>query len=441
MLIEFTVGNFRSFKEPETFSMVAANLTSPDPRLDTESVIPVDKELKLLTSAAIYGRNSSGKSNLLAALRFMREFVLNSSRDTQATDAIHTEPFRLSTETRDKPSFFEIAFIIAGKRYRYGFEVDTERVVSEWLFTVPTIREALLFQREGSEIEVSSRFKEGRGLQERTRPNALFLSVAAQFNGEIATSILKWLGGFLVFVLDDSNFFATAFILASGLGYGSKIIQLIHNLDVGINDIQLRTTGLSDPEPRMGIDPQWTREEAIRRVQENISRRLDFISSELNDAIRSIHSVYNADGEPVSSEAFDFGETESEGTKKLFAMTGPLIIALDQGYSLVIDEIDTKLHPLITRAIISLFNSKETNPKSAQLIFATHDANLLDNRLLRRDQIWFVEKDRYGASHLVSLAEYRVRKEASFEKDYLQGRYGGVPSLGDLSHLFEDTHA
>ena len=164
MLIEFTVGNFRSFKEQETFSMVAANLTSPDPRLDTENVIPIDKDLKLLTSAAIYGRNSSGKSNLLAALRFMREFVLNSSRDTQATDAIHTEPFRLSTETRDKPSFFEIAFIVEGKRYRYGFEVNAERVISEWLFTVPTIREAMLFQREGAEIDVSSRFKEGRGL-------------------------------------------------------------------------------------------------------------------------------------------------------------------------------------------------------------------------------------------------------------------------------------
>jgi len=153
------------------------------------------------------------------------------------------------------------------------------------------------------------------------------------------------------------------------------------------------------------------------------------------------HGVYDADGKLSASEAFDLQGQESEGTKKLFAMAGSLVNALDVGLTLFVDELDVKLHPLITRAVISLFNSKETNPKGAQLIFATHDANLLDNRLLRRDQIWFVEKDRYGASHLVSLAEYRVRKEASFEKDYLQGRYGGVPSLGDLSHLFEETHA
>lgn len=122
-------------------------------------------------------------------------------------------------------------------------------------------------------------------------------------------------------------------------------------------------------------------------------------------------------------------------------MAGILVQSLNLGKTLFIDEIDIKLHPLITRAIISLFNSKESNPKGAQLIFATHDANLLDNTLLRRDQIWFVEKDRYGASHLVSLAEYRVRKETDFEKNYLQGRYGGVPSLGDLSQLFEGNHA
>lgn len=430
MLIEFTVGNFRSFKEPETFSMVAASLTSPDPRLDAENVVPVDKELKLLTSAAIYGRNSSGKSNLLAALRFMREFVLNSSRDTQATDAIRTEPFRLSTETRDKPSFFEIAFVVEGKRYRYGFEADAEHVVSEWLFTVPTIREAMLFQREGTEIDVSSRFKEGRRLQERTRANALFLSVAAQFNGEIATQIVRWFSALSLFGMDDWHSRDSNYHFIAETKLKSRIINLVRQLDLDIVSLQV-----ADDAPN-GL-PGWVPEE----WDEGAKRMLLAVNASENTSIRTLHNVYDAENRPSLLDAFDLDAQESEGTRKLFAMAGSLVSALDAGLTLLVDELDVKLHPLITRAIISLFNSKETNPKGAQLVFTTHDANLLDNRLLRRDQIWFVEKDRYGASHLVSLAEYRVRKEASFEKDYLQGRYGGIPSLGDLSHLFEDAHA
>lgn len=426
MLIEFTVGNFRSFQEPETFSLVAAGLTSPDSKLDTENVISVDKDLKLLTSAAIYGRNSSGKSNLAAALRFMRDFVLNSSKETQATDAIPTEPFRLSTETWDKPSFFEIAFLVEGKRYRYGFEVDRKRVISEWLFTVPTIREALLFQREGDEIEVSSRFKEGRGLQERTRPNALFLSVVAQFNGEVATKVINWMVDLTIFGLDDWAFTYTLDIMEY-IGLHDKVVGLIKRLDVDIDGIDVDEDKI---DPWYPLNSDKGRPHLMQWKEPNNW-----------EAVRTSHKVYNEHNHAVFTESFNFAEHESEGSRKLFAMAGPLVLALECGYTFCIDEIDIKLHPLITRAIISLFNSKETNPKGAQLIFATHDANLLDNRLLRRDQIWFVEKDRYGASHLVSLAEYRVRKEASFEKDYLQGRYGGIPSLGDLSHLFEDAHA
>ena len=430
MLIEFTVGNFRSFKEPETFSMVAANLTSPDPRLDTENVIPAEKGLSLLTSAALYGRNSSGKSNLLAALRFMRDFVLNSSKDMQAADAIRTEPFRLSTETREQPSFFEIAFIVEGKRYRYGFEVNTQRVVSEWLFTVPTIREAMLFQREREETDVSSRFKEGRGLQERTRSNALFLSVAAQFNGEVSNQIVRWFSALSLFGLDDWHLVFTTYHLLEGKEKQQKIIRLVKQLDLGIGNIRIEAESGGWATGFMGDD--WT----------NSDKQSFLASVALHDRrVLTEHEVYDADGKLSASESFDLQGQESEGTRKLFAMAGFLVNAVDAGFTLLIDELDVKLHPLITRAIISLFNSKETNPKGAQLIFTTHDANLLDNRLLRRDQIWFVEKDRYGASHLVSLAEYRVRKEASFEKDYLQGRYGGVPSLGDLSRLIEDAHA
>jgi hypothetical protein len=128
-------------------------------------------------------------------------------------------------------------------------------------------------------------------------------------------------------------------------------------------------------------------------------------------------------------------EHESEGTQKLFAMAGPLVDTLENGRILVIDELDARLHPLITREIISLFNSNQTNPHNAQLIFMTHDTNILSHKFFRRDQIWFAEKDKFGATHLYSLAEYKIRNDASFENDYIQGRYGAVPFIGDLSHL------
>ena len=172
MLIEFTVGNFRSFKEPVTLSMVAAKLKARDPHVNENNTILVDDRLTLLTSAAVYGANASGKSNLVAALHFMRNFVLGSSRDTQAAEPIDIENFRLSTETENAPSLFEVVFRTEGVQYRYGFEANQERILSEWLFYVPKQREARLFLRQEDQIECGRAFKEGRGREEKPRPNA-----------------------------------------------------------------------------------------------------------------------------------------------------------------------------------------------------------------------------------------------------------------------------
>lgn len=426
MLIEFTVGNFRSFRDPQTLSLVAAPIKSKDPQLDKDTVINVVSNPNLLTSAAIYGANASGKSNLVQALAFMKRFVIHSPKETKATGGIRVEPFRLHAASVNQPSYFEIVFIEDGKRYRYGFEVTKERVLSEWLYFVPSIREARLFEREGDEITVGDYFKEGRDLELHTRPNALFLSVVAQFNGKKAQNLVAWFRrlGIISGVEDLGMMPFTLMQLMEG-EYSQAIRDLICRLDLGIGDVQVEKRVVSS-KPNLPDDMP----EEIRQAFLTIMN-----ASDTEYLINTVHTKYDNDGNPVGQELLELDEHESEGTQKLFAMSGPLLDTLQDGDILVVDELDARLHPLITREIISLFNNKETNPNGAQLIFNTQDTNLLDNHLFRRDQIWFVEKDQQGASHLYSLAEFKVRNDKDYERGYIQGRYGAVPYLSHIKTI------
>ncbi|MBD2302013.1 ATP/GTP-binding protein [Nostoc sp. FACHB-190] len=417
MLIEFSVGNYRSFKDKVTFSMVAANIVAKDKQLDDNNVFAVDDELKLLKSAAIYGANASGKSNLAKAMNFMKWFMINSSKETQSTEKIRVEPFRLSTETETQPSLFEIVFLLNNKKYRYGFEANQERVVSEWLFYVPNKRETRLFERVNNgntdKINLSKTFK-GEGIHPKTRRNALFLSVAAQFNVEIAEIILNWLTTKLQIVsgLEDKNYLDyTIDSLSKEDSSKREIVQLIKQLDLSIKEIKL--------------------------IKSIIHGNIDYLFT----IIKTGHNKFDTEGNSVSIELFDLDSQESEGTQKIFFIAGLLINTLKEGKALIFDEFDARLHPLISKAIVTLFNSNETNYHNAQLIFMTHDTNLLTNKLFRRDQIWFTEKNKYGATDLYSLVEFKIRNDASFESDYIKGRYGAIPYIGDLSQLFGEPDA
>lgn len=423
MLIEFSVGNYRSFKEKVTFSMVAANLVAKDKKLDENNVFAVNKDLKLLKSAAIYGANASGKSNLAKALAFMADFMINSSRETQSVDEIAVEPFILSSETKDKPSFFELVFLIDGQQYRYGFEADYKNIVSEWLFYVPKIRETNLFERQLNTIKISKTYK-ASGIEQRTRHNALFLSVSAQFNVEIAVKILEWISDQLMLISTESNqedwLYTFSFLVRNENTH--EIIQLIKELDLSIDNINIES---------MNIPINSLPDTALDEVKD-LAKKTGKVVGKM---VKFIHRKFDQNGNFQDLESVDLETFESEGTRKIFALAGYLVAALKEGSSLVIDEFDARLHPLISQAIVKLFNSNETNPNNAQLIFMTHDTNLLSNKLFRRDQIWFTEKNRYGATDLYSLAEYNVRNDASFESDYIKGRYGAIPYLGDLSNL------
>jgi AAA15 family ATPase/GTPase len=418
MFIEFSVANVLSFKDRVTFSMVASN----DDALQESNVFALGKK-RLVKSAVVYGANASGKSNLLSAMRFMRHMVLTSSKDTQVNEEIYVDAFKLSTECEGKPSFFETVFIQNGNTYRYGFEVDRQRVHSEWLFTVPSTKEAELFVREANQIKVNRiRFKEGCDLESKTRENALFLSVCAQFNGEISKGLLLWFKNFrFIHGLHDAYLGVTVEKLKTP-EQKRRLMEMTRIADLCIDDIE-------------GREEKLTIEKLPKDMPEEMKR--DLVKQGITEVeLKTTHRKYGKDGKEAGTVVFDLEENESGGTQKYLSMAGPLLDTIETGSILVIDELDARLHPLLTRTIVALFNSPANN-KNAQLIFATHDTNLLNSSRFRRDQVWFTEKDQYGVSGLYSLIELQgVRKEASFGKDYILGKYGAIPFIGDPKWLF-----
>ncbi|MEG3972343.1 ATP-binding protein [Microcoleus sp. T2B6] len=413
MLIGFSVGNYKSFKETVTLSLVASSITEEDKELDENNVFPINDKLSLLKSAAIYGANASGKSNIVAAINFMKWFVLNSSKETQVSDAIDIEAFRLSTETEKEPSFFEIVFLLEDKTFRYGFEVNAREVVSEWLFQADDSEEKMIFERDFDNYILDD-FPEGQGISDKTRINALFLSVVAQFNGKISGKILLWFSKTLQLIsgLQDTQYREETLESFENDRHRHDIIEFIKKLDLGIADIQIKKY-ISQKTAMFGI---------------------------YEVGVKTVHRKYDADGKQAAIELFDIETHESEGTNKLFALAGILLDTLRTGKILLIDELDARLHPLITRELICLFNSNETNPHNAQLIFTTHDTNLLSSKSFRKDQIWFTEKDNKGATDLYSLVEYKVGKDASFERDYIIGKYGAIPFIGNFKELIGELH-
>ena len=423
MLIEFSVSNYLSFKDKTSLSLLAASIKE---HLDTN--IFSSERYDLLKGAVLYGANASGKSNFIKAMSTMRRLVLFSFEKSSAEE-LGITPFLLSTEAENAPSLFEVVFLIDNVRYRYGFEVDDKAVHAEWLYQA----EKPLFIREKDGIEVMEKsFPEGKDLEERTRDNALFLAVVDQFNGKTAKNIMQWFNSFItVSGLSHEDYKGVTFSLLEDRKTRPLLLDFYKKLDLGFDDI---TTDKAPFDPKELPDdiPESVVKQLITDLQDSF--RID---------IRTIHKKYDAKNKVAGKVEFDMRSQESSGTNKLFNISGPVFDVLNDGGVLVVDELDASLHPLLTLAITKLFNSAEFNRKNAQLIFATHDTNLLNYGNYRRDQIYFVEKDKYGASEMYSLVEYKeegktIRKDRSFEKDYIEGRYGAIPLIGNLSTIVKE---
>lgn len=398
MLVNFTFKNFRSFRDEMTLSMEAASIQE----LSEAVVKSWDEEL--LPVAVMYGANSSGKSNVLKALKAMRDVLLNSVK-LNPKDKLDAEPFCLDLTSAEQPTSFEIQFTLNGSKFRYGFDYTANEILAEWLYEKRVgEREFELFLRSGNEFKISkTRFAEGNGKQDATPSNRLFVSLVAQLNGKLSQSILDW-------------FSSIEYISGmDGKEYAGKTLEMLFLNQQGATEIKQLFT-----ETNLGFN------ELDIELDDSVAMKMK---------AESVHNLYDADGTMVGVRTFSTDKMESEGTKKMIEIAGPLVDAILSGKILVVDELDAKLHPFLTRKIIGLFMDREINRNGAQLIFATHDTNLLNLQYLRRDQIWFTEKDKTDSTELYSLVEFRddagnkVRNDRNIEKDYINGRYGAIPFM------------
>jgi uncharacterized protein len=444
MLVEFSLGNFRSIKEIQTLSFVATAINEHQ-----NHCFEAGNKLKLLKTAGIYGANGSGKSNLVKGLWLMQHFMLASFGDKKKI-AAQIEPFLFNTETRNAPTFFQIIFIIDHKKYRYGFEIQKGVIQSEWLFGTAEKNEAVYFTRENQEFSINkNRFKEGSGLEIKTSERNLFLNVAEEFNGDIAKVILEFLGN-KISVLRNNNSMAESIdlqnISLSFLEDETKkqtLMQLFNWADEGTLDL-IPVNSEDYLQEKMGF--KGSSEAMLNNSINDLIQNPDsnfFESIIMNGGLesmgfaglQSVKKVLNKEGGLEKTISIDFENEASEGTKSILKYAGLILMSLERGNCLVFDEFDAKLHPILTKKIIELFNSHQN--KNAQLFFVTHDTNLLNNALLRRDQIYFAEKNKQDATEIYALSDIKgTRNDATFEKDYIKGKYGAIPYIGDISKLF-----
>lgn len=424
MLIEFSIENFLSFKDYTSLSMVAAKSFK---EYKESHLIKTGRNMDLLKSAIIYGNNASGKSNFLEAMGFMKQTVLSSFRDALLENnerKFPLEKFALNTQTLEDPSFFEIVFIHKERKYRYGFEIDYDRIIAEWLFHTTT-KEVYLFKRDLQKIEINkSAFKEGLGKEGDVKENVLFLSLLATFGKGISTNIVDWFKSFSFVngIHDRGHKRYTIDKLKSDKRFFSWVLHFVKYLEIA----NLGTTEEDLDEINWDMLKKKGQDEEII----NLFTSMQKIQSKQpkRDQLITYHRKYDENNVLVDTVPFNFDKQESDGTKKILYLLGPWYDTLQNGKVLIIDELDSRLHSHLTLRLIDFFH--RFNKTNAQLVCAVHDISLLNKETFRRDQIWFVDKNQFGASELVSLGDFKtdtVRNKSAFAKNYLEGKYGAIP--------------
>lgn len=425
MLVEFRVKNFRSFRNEQVLSLVA----NSDKTLN-ENCAAIGK-LRLLKSVGIYGANASGKSNLIKAINTMQKLVLDSA-DFKPGKNLPTKAFLLDVKSQKEPSSFEVTFFHNGIRYQYGFTATSKRFQEEWLTAYPKgVGQAWYgrsFNKKTGDYDWKySSFLKGEKarLADKTRENALFLSVGAQWNNEQLTTVYEWFKEKLRVALPKDNFrpITAKMLLNVGKEKDAKdelyefVTEVLQKVDLGILGVNVEEGKFDVGKINFleFISPEF-REEVLKRLEKEKTFRVEMV-----------HRNVDTGGEvrlPL--------EEESDGTQRFFQLLGPWLGTVIGGYTVFVDELEASLHPLLTRELVKFIQNPKNNKTGAQLIFATHDTTLLDPELFRRDQIWFTEKNKDGATNLYSMSDYkerRPRKGEAMQKGYLSGRYGAIPIL------------
>ncbi len=423
MLIEFSASNFRSIRSKQTLSLVAGK----GDELRRSNTVAISPTLSLVRSAVIYGANAAGKSNLLIAVQALQNLV-SMSNLVQEGARIAVDPFRLSPECADEPTTLEIMFEDDGIRYQYGLKLTPARVTGEWLIAYPHGTKQRWFERnymaanDDYEWKFGSNFKSDRAqrqLSKRvTRANGLFLATAVQLNDDQLRPVFAWITRKFAVInqIQSMNWAVTGDAMTT---ISSKVIleKLLRAADVGITGLDLIEEEPSQ-QPTFMIQVAGAPPANFFHVKDGQPR---------NVRVMTLHKT--TDGTLVPFELKD----ESQGTIKLLHYGSGLVKALSEGMTILIDEFETSLHPLLTKRLLEMFHDPELNAAGAQLIITTHDTNLLDHDLIRRDQVWFVEKDEVGATILYSLLDFSPRKDEVLERGYLRGKFGAIPKLGEFA--------
>ena len=438
MLINFSVKNFLSFKEEVSFTFNAASIKEhPDHVFEM-----ADGRYNLLNGALLYGANGSGKSNFISALSFVKDFAINSFKNKQAKEKIDIDEFRLSTDTLNKPSRFEIEILIDDTKYRYGFIVDKVVVSEEWLYVSHKIKEYPLFQRvfdsdsDHYNYDVNPRFKETDSADpELTRKNSLFLSMCAQLNGKTSIKIIEWF---------QKATFVSGTNYMEYVDYTANLLNTPRQNEVMLRILKKANLGFS----KVRIIKNPMTEEMLSGLPKELK---SLILSSNSDAlqVKTHHNKYDHLGNVVANDVeFDLMRDESLGTQKFFALLGPIYNSLLNGSLLIIDELDARLHTNLSRLIIEFYQSAFNNPNKSQFLFATHNTQFMDKTLFRRDQLFLIDKTKNESSFLYNIFNMSkfdsdlpsVRNDASFEKEYLEGKYGAVPfdqTAGRNLHIWD----
>ena len=421
MLLEFTVENFRSFRERQSFSMLNEK--------PSEDTIFFDRTVEtgfrvapfLNRQACIFGANGAGKSSLVDAMSFVSKFVRTSVRGANGEE-IRVEPFMYSEDWKKKPSKFEVAFIYNDTLYHCGIEVSRDRVEEEWMHCRPKSTgrmRQLYFRRYDSETQLyewdinSSLLKGERGQwRAQTRPNALFLTTAVQFNGGVLNEPFEWLANRFQF-LTNTQIRSKSYTagLLDQPDRKKEILDCLYSVGLKLADINVKEVkfDLLD-DPRFAELSQLLKASVGEGYNESKSYEIEFVRK-------------SNDGELIATRI----ETESIGTQVLFGLIGPILDILRNGYTVVADDFGLGLHPLILRKLVSFFNEMRLNKNNAQLILATHDANVVDDIHIGYDEIWLLQKKNDLATRVYPFAMFKGQQEGTFCKKYLGGLFGAVP--------------
>lgn len=420
MLVGFTFENFASFYNNTEFAMTVSGNDSRYKELNTFST----PHGELLKSCFMYGANGSGKTNFINALAFMK-FIVTSELDVQSRIISKPNYFLFNNASKDKPTSFSIAFIVDDILYDYGFSILNNKIINEYLDKKDK-RTVNVFTRCGSTFDTikihSKDFKNVEHVIKNTREDVLFLSWANFCNNEMAMKIYKWFDSIQIFDADDTNqlLSATVNYMEEHENGKNDIVELMNKLGIPIDDFKMEITNSQMSEALMSA------------LKKSYKEKFKNIMNVKDIDLKVKQKVYDENWENYTESDFGF-ELESAGTRKLFEIAGPIISAINNGSVVLIDELDARLHPSLVRHLVMTFNSISQNPNHAQLICNTHDVTLLDEDI-RRDQIYFLEKDEYGVSKLYSLCDFKgIRKDSKILKQYLLGVYGALPNIKQSS--------